>query len=330
MQRNGIRARGKRRFRITTTDSRHGLPIAPNLLDRNFTAAAPNQVWVGDVTYIATDEGWLFLAVVMDLFSRHIVGWSLREQITSEIVIDALRMAWFLRCPDREAGLIFHSDRGSQYASYEFAKLLQKCGITPSMSRKGNCWDNACSETLFGSLKVERLHGQHFETRRQGQDEALDWLHWYNQTRLHSTLNYVSPMQFEQDSASSADASANRRNRQPKQAMEKQESKRALSNFPTATTTTKYIQLWDTDSRGKANRVHPRTGESKNCPRPQPSTLRHPVQTPVPSLSNRDSWQGAVCAVRLGTEAIQGGERLSRASGYRREGNHRRDQYHLG
>ena len=208
MQRNGIRARGKRRFRITTTDSRHGLPIAPNLLDRNFTAAAPNQVWVGDVTYIATDEGWLFLAVVMDLFSRRIVGWSLREQITSEIVIDALRMAWFLRCPDREAGLIFHSDRGSQYASYEFTKLLQECGITPSMSRKGNCWDNACSETLFGSLKVERLHGQHFETRRQGKDEALDWLHWYNQTRLHSTLNYVSPMQFEQDSAFSAEASA--------------------------------------------------------------------------------------------------------------------------
>jgi len=107
MQGNGIRARGKRRFRITTTDSRHSLPTAPNLLDRNFTATAPNQVWVGDVTYIATDEGWLFLAVVMDLFSRRIVGWSLREQITSEIVIDALRMAWFLRCPDREAGLIF-------------------------------------------------------------------------------------------------------------------------------------------------------------------------------------------------------------------------------
>jgi putative transposase len=118
-------------------------------------------------------------------------------------------MAWFLRCPDREAGLIFHSDRGSQYASYEFAKLLKECGITPSMSRKGNCWDNACSETLFGSLKVERLHGQHFETRRQGKEEALDWLHWYNQTRLHSTLKYVSPMQFEQDSAFSVETSAN-------------------------------------------------------------------------------------------------------------------------
>ena len=212
MQQNGIRARGKRRFRIATTDSRHSLPIAPNLLNRRFTVAAPNQVWVGDVTYISTEEGWLFLAVVIDLFSRRIVGWSLREQITSEIVIDALRMAWFLRRPNRktgsEAGLIFHSDRGSQYASHEFTQVLKECGITPSMSRKGNCWDNACSETLFGSLKVERLHGQHFETRRQGKDEALDWLLWYNQTRLHSTLNYVSPMQFEQDSTFSTDASA--------------------------------------------------------------------------------------------------------------------------
>jgi transposase InsO family protein len=197
MQRNGIRARGKRRFRITTTDSRHGLPIAPNLLDRIFTVATRNQVWVGDVTYIPTAEGWLFLAVVLDLFSRRIVGWSLREQMTSELVIDALRMAWFLRCPDNKAGLIFHSDRGSQYASHEFTKVLKECGITPSMSRKGNCWDNACSETLFGSLKVERLHGQHFETLRQAKDETLDWLRWYNQTRLHSTLNYVSPMQFE-------------------------------------------------------------------------------------------------------------------------------------
>jgi putative transposase len=211
MQQHGIRARGKRRFRITTTDSRHGLPIAPNLLDRNFTVVAPNQVWVGDVTYIATAEGWLFLAVVLDLFSRRIVGWSLREQMTSELVIDALRMAWFLRRPEVKtgsvAGLIFHSDRGSQYASQEFAKVLKECGITPSMSRKGNCWDNACSETLFGSLKVERLHGQHFETPRQAKDETLDWLRWYNQTRLHSTLNYVSPMQFE-DSAFSTKACA--------------------------------------------------------------------------------------------------------------------------
>jgi putative transposase len=199
MQAHGIRARGKRRFRIGTTDSRHGLPIAPNVLDRNFNVAAPNQVWVGDVTYIATDAGWLFLAVVIDLFSRQVVGWSLREDMTSTIVVDALRMAWLKRSPGTKAGLIFHSDRGSQYASYEFNKLLKECGITPSMSRKGNCWDNACSETLFGSLKVERLHGQRFETIRQAKDEAIAWLLWYNRTRLHSTLNYISPVEFEQN-----------------------------------------------------------------------------------------------------------------------------------
>jgi len=197
MQRHGIRARGKRRFRITT-DSRHSLPIAPNLLDRNFAVAAPNRVWAGDMTYIQTEEGWLFLAVVLDLFSRRIVGWSLREDMRSELVVDALRMAWFQRSPDRSKELIFHSDRGSQYASSDFNQLLNECSIQPSMSRKGDCWDNACSETLFASLKVERLHGQRFETIRHAKDETLDWLLWYNRTRMHSTLKYVSPMQFEQ------------------------------------------------------------------------------------------------------------------------------------
>ena len=197
MQQHGIRARGKRRFRITT-DSRHSLPIAPNLLNRNFTVAAPNRVWAGDMTYIQTEEGWLFLAVVLDLFSRRIVGWSLREDMRSELVVDALRMAWFQRSPDRRADLIFHSDRGSQYASSDFNQVLKECSIQPSMSRKGDCWDNACSETLFASLKVERLHGTRFQTIRQAKDETLDWLLWYNRTRLHSTLKYVSPTQFEQ------------------------------------------------------------------------------------------------------------------------------------
>ena len=197
MQRHGIRARGKRRFRITT-DSRHGLPIAPNLLNRNFTVSAPNRVWAGDMTYIPTEEGWLFLAVVLDLFSRRIVGWSLREDMRSELVVDALRMAWLHRSPDRKTELIFHSDRGSQYASSHFGQVLNECSIRPSMSRKGDCWDNACSETLFASLKVERLHGTRFQTIRQAKDETLDWLLWYNRTRLHSTLKYVSPMQFEQ------------------------------------------------------------------------------------------------------------------------------------
>lgn len=137
--------------------------------------------------------------MVIDLFSRQVVGWSLRQDMTRDIVIDALRMAWFKRHPGKQAGLIFHSDRGSQYASHDFRAVLKECGITSSMSRKGNCWDNACGETLFGSLKVERLHGQRFETRREAKDEIIDWLLWYNCARLPSTLAYVSPMQFEQD-----------------------------------------------------------------------------------------------------------------------------------
>ena len=161
--------------------------------------AVPNQAWVGDLTYIATEEGWLFLAVVIDLFSRKVVGWSMRPDMQRNLVIDALEMAWFKRNPGKTTELIFHSDRGSQYASDDFSEVLEEHGITPSMSRKGNCWDNACSETLFGSLKVERLHGQRFETIRKAKDEVIAWLLWYNRTRMHSTLNYVSPVQFEQD-----------------------------------------------------------------------------------------------------------------------------------
>jgi len=199
MQKHGIQARGKRRFRVVTTDSKHSLPVAPNVLDRKFVVAAPNQAWAGDLTYIATDEGWLFLAVVIDLFSRKVVGWSMRPDMQRSLVIDALEMAWFKRNPGKKTELIFHSDRGSQYASDDFRGVLKEYGITPSMSRKGNCWDNACSESLFGSLKVERLHGERFKTSREAKDEVIAWLLWYNRTRMHSTLNYVSPMQFEQD-----------------------------------------------------------------------------------------------------------------------------------
>ena len=145
---------------------------------------------------------------MIDLFSRKVVGWSMRTDMQRDLVLDALDMAWLGRNPGKQAGLIFHSDRGSQYASEDFAKVLQKHGITRSMSRKGNCWDNACAETLFGSLKVERLHGQRFETIRQAKDETLAWLLWYNRTRMHSTLNYVSPMQFEQDWTEAAAKSA--------------------------------------------------------------------------------------------------------------------------
>ena len=198
MQKHGIQARGKRRFRVVTTDSKHNLPIAPNVLDRNFTVAAPNQAWVGDFTYIPTAEGWLFLAVVIDLFSRKVVGWSMQPDMRRNLVIDALEMAWLGRNPGKLSGLIFHSDRGSQYASEDYNKVLQGHGIMPSMSRKGNCWDNACSETLFGSLKVERLHGMTFHNHREAKDATLDWLLWYNRSRMHSTLGYLSPAQFEQ------------------------------------------------------------------------------------------------------------------------------------
>jgi transposase InsO family protein len=143
MQLHGIRAKGKRRFKVTT-DSNHKLPISPNLLNREFTVAEPDKVWVGDITYIATDEGWLFLAVVIDLFSRQVVGWSLRDDMTSNIVIDALRMAWFKRHPGKHAGVLFHSDRGSQYASGVFKDMLKEYGILSSMSRRGNCWDTQC------------------------------------------------------------------------------------------------------------------------------------------------------------------------------------------
>jgi transposase InsO family protein len=198
-QQHGIQARGKRRFCVTTTDSRHDLPIAPNLLNRNFTVATPNPAWSGDITYIPTAEGWLFLAVVIDLFSRRVVGWSIQSDMRRNLVIDALEMAWFQRRTESTTKLIFHSDRGSQYGSHEFRAVLEQRGIHAAMSRKGNCWDNAPTETLFGSMKVERLRGQRFCTIRQAKDETLAWLLWYNRQRMHSTLNYASQVEYEHD-----------------------------------------------------------------------------------------------------------------------------------
>ena len=194
MKINGLRAKGKRKFRVTT-DSAHGLPVSPNLLERQFDVALPNRVWTGDVTYVWTDEGWIYLAVVIDLFSRQIVGFAMGETMTRQLVIDALRMAWFRRRP--LPGLIFHSDRGSQYASGDFQSQLTAFGMMGSMSRKGDCWDNAVTETLFGSLKVERLHGMRFASRRAAKDEVMDWMQFYNHKRLHSTLGYLSPMAYE-------------------------------------------------------------------------------------------------------------------------------------
>ncbi|MBB2926673.1 transposase InsO family protein [Paraburkholderia silvatlantica] len=196
MKLHGIKARTKRRFKATT-DSKHNLPVAPNLLQRDFSPAKPDQVWTTDITYLWTDEGWLYLTVILDLFSRQVVGWSLKPHMRTELVSDALRMAWFRRRP--EAGLIVHSDRGSQYCSAEFQDLLKSYGMRSSMSRRANCWDNAPTESLWGSLKQARIHGQRFATRREAMDEVIDWLSFYNHGRLHSTLNYVSPMQFEQN-----------------------------------------------------------------------------------------------------------------------------------
>ena len=194
MHRHGIKARGKRKF-VVTTDSKHALPIAPNLLNREFTVDAPDRVWSSDITYIATGEGWLYLAAVIDLFSRQVVGWSMQPHMQASLVTDALRMAWFRRQP--APGLVFHSDRGSQYCGHEFQDALKAYGMKSSMSRKGNCWDNAPTESLWGRLKVGRLYGKTFATQRDAMDEIIDWLTFYNHRRLHSTLDYVSPMRFE-------------------------------------------------------------------------------------------------------------------------------------
>lgn len=194
MQQHGVRARGKRKFKATT-DSNHSLPVAPNLLARDFSPAAPNAAWTSDITYVATDEGWLYLAVILDLFNREVVGWSMKPHMRQDLVVDALRMAWFRRRP--APGLIMHSDRGSQYCGKEFTRAIKAYGMKASMSRKGDCWDNAPTESLWGSLKVGRLHGMKLATRRAAINEIVDWLTFYNHRRLHSTLGYVSPMQFE-------------------------------------------------------------------------------------------------------------------------------------
>ena len=195
MQQHGIKAKTKRRF-VVTTDSRHNLPVAPDLVQRRFNPEAPNRLWSGDITYIATDEGWLYLAAVIDLFSRQVVGWSMQAHMQTSLVNDALTMAWFRRRPD--AGLIFHSDRGSQYCSHEFQDALRIWQMRSSMSRKGNCWDNAPTKSFWGRLKTASLYGKKFATRREAMDAVLDWMAFYNHRRLHSTLGYLSPMQYEQ------------------------------------------------------------------------------------------------------------------------------------
>jgi putative transposase len=195
MREAGIEVRRKRRFKLTT-DSRHRLPVAENLLDRQFDVSAPNQVWGADITYLWTSEGWLYLAVVIDLYARRVVGWALSDRIQAGLVCDALRMAIGRRRPPPR--LIHHSDRGSQYAGQAYQDLLREHGLVPSMSRKGNCWDNAPVERFFGSLKRERTDLRLFATRDEARSCVVDYIEmFYNSQRRHSYLGYVSPAEFE-------------------------------------------------------------------------------------------------------------------------------------
>jgi putative transposase len=195
MSRCGLKARRKRRFRVTT-DSKHNLPVADNLLERQFFSAGPNQVWASDITYIWTLEGWLYLAAVIDLHSRMVVGWSMSERLDRGLVLDALSMAIGRRNP--EPGLIHHSDRGIQYASNDYQKALAEQKIRCSMSRKGDCWDNAVVESFFSTLKTERVHRRLYRSREEARRDIFDYIEvFYNRVRIHSTLGHLSPAQFE-------------------------------------------------------------------------------------------------------------------------------------
>lgn len=192
----GIAAKTKKKFKATT-DSRHKLPVAPNLIERNFAPQKANETWASDITYLWTDEGWLYLAVVMDLYSRKIVGWSMAENMRTGLVLSALDMAVNARKP--AAGLIHHSDRGSQYASKIYQAKLKAHGIASSMSGKGECWDNACVESFFGTLKREEVFHERYQTREQARRSVFDFIEVrYNRKRRHSTLGYLSPVKFEE------------------------------------------------------------------------------------------------------------------------------------
>lgn len=196
MQEQGLRAKAKRKFVPRTTDSAHDRPIAPNLLGRDFAADRPNRKWAGDITYIPTDEGWLYLAGVIDLCSRRIVGWSMADHLRTELVGNALGMALAGRRP--EEGLLHHSDRGVQYASQDYQQLLAERGITVSMSGKGDCWDNAVMESFWATLKTELVHHEHYATREEARRSIFEYIEvFYNRKRLHSSLGYVSPEAFE-------------------------------------------------------------------------------------------------------------------------------------
>lgn len=195
LKRQGLVAKAARKFKATT-NSKHNLPVFDNLLQQDFSSTAPNQKWAGDITYLWTDEGWLYLAVMIDLFSRQIVGWSMSERMTADLVCDALKMAIFRR--KRPTGVIVHSDRGSQYCSHAYRQLLQQNQLLGSMSAKGNCYDNACAESFFHSLKVEAIHGERFSSREAMRQAVFEYIETdYNPLRLHSANGFRSPVEFE-------------------------------------------------------------------------------------------------------------------------------------
>jgi len=195
MRRQSLRAKAARKFKATT-NSKHDLPVAPNRLQQDFMATAPNQKYVSDITYLWTDEGWLYLATVIDLYSRLVVGWAMSERMTAQLVCDALQMALWRRGMPR--GVIVHSDRGSQYCAAAYQALIRKHGLLCSMSAKGNCYDNACAESFFHTLKVEAIHGERFATREEMRQTVFQYIEVdYNRTRRHSANGYISPMAFE-------------------------------------------------------------------------------------------------------------------------------------
>ena len=199
MRENDIASEAVKKFKVTTTDLNHNLPIAERLYETENVDAvmAPNQVWVGDITYVATDEGWLFLAVFLDLFTRKIVGFSSDDNMRAELIMNALDMA-LGRQDVKDGEMIAHSDRGSQYASDAYRDKLQLAGIIASMSRKGNCWDNAHCESFFHSLKTELVYRTNFKTRKEAMQAIFEWIEtWYNRHRLHSALEYMSPQDYE-------------------------------------------------------------------------------------------------------------------------------------
>ena len=206
MRERGLAARRRRRFRVTT-DSKHAFPVAPNVLAREFEQPAPDVAWVTDITYIPTGDGWLYLAVILDLCSRFAVGWAMSENITRELTLDALNMALARRHPPR--GLLHHSDRGSQYASGDYQKVLKAQGIACSMSRRGDCWDNAVAESFFATLKVELVYATKWDTRAEARAALFEYIEvFYNGQRRHSTLGYLSPRAFEIQRAAAERGSA--------------------------------------------------------------------------------------------------------------------------